>query len=505
MNKSKKILAVLLALILALSVAAVGTGSLTVGAAEDNGEAAGITPYQTIKDTIDYTMVVGQTHTFKCYTSYKTIKFFNVLNTNKSVASAKGNGRDSAFVRALKPGRTKITINVNTEYETISAYDYKIHCLEINLTVKASSAPAPSTAAPKNVRIRNYCDGFNVNWNKVSGAIGYRVFYKRSTDSEWRNTETDKNYANILDLWSGALYYVQVQSINADGKYCGISKAISMTQVRGTTLKSVVYNSNGTVTLKWLNAPGANGYAIAKRVAGSSQYSYTYINRGYQDTIISPDKQYTDKKAAAGKVYCYQIRPYYSNGKSAAYAEWSNSKSTTTLYKPTITNMNINASRLNINWNKIKGASKFKVAFKRASDKAWNYRTVTKNYYNVANPTPGAKYYVQVSAMNGNAASPYSAVKTITLVRPAQPVITNINYNASQLNINWNAVSSATGYTVAFKRSYDKAWNYRTTKSKYFNVPNPTKGATYYVQVCAINNGVSSPYSSVKSYKIPAA
>lgn len=77
-----------------------------------------------------------------------------------------------------------------------------------------------------------------------------------------------------------------------------------------------------------------------------------------------------------------------------------------------------------------------------------------------------------------------------------------MNANSSRLNINWNAIKGAKSYKVAFKRTYDSQWNYRTTNSRYYNVPNPTRGATYVVQVCAINGNLSSPYSAVASIVI---
>ena len=139
------------------------------------------------------------------------------------------------------------------------------------------------------------------------------------------------------------MYYFQVLPIfgSSNGTY---SNVVSCTYVRNTTLQSTVYNSNGSVTVGWAVAPGANGYAIAKKRSTDKSYTYYYTS----------STSFNDKNVVGGALYYYQIRPYYTNGKSAAYSDWSNTKTITTLFRPTVTNMNATAARLNINWNSIK-------------------------------------------------------------------------------------------------------------------------------------------------------
>ena len=273
----------------------------------------------------------------------------------------------------------------------------------INAINNYTSSYAPPSA-PGNLRIRNYGTGFNINWNRAARAAKYRVYYKSIYSSGWSYIDTTKNYANLTYLSTGKLYYIQVRAYGANGIAGGITKVKSMTHVRDTSINSIVYNSNGTITLKWDPGYGANGYAVAKKKAGAKKYTYYYVS----------SRTFTDKNVAAGSRYTYQVNPFYSDGKSAAYSQWSSSRSITALYKPTITNMNINNSRLNINWNAIKGAKAYRVAFKRTFDSQWNYRTTKSRYYNVPNPTKGATYVVQVCALSGNYSSPFSKASSIT-------------------------------------------------------------------------------------------
>ena len=255
-----------------------------------------------------------------------------------------------------------------------------------SLAVTGMSVSAASTLyAPTNVRTSNNGTGFYITWNKAANATGYKVYYK-TAESDWEFKETNTNSVKLEDLEYGKLYYLQVQTLGRNNAKGGYTKASSMTHVRGTRMTSMVYNTNRSITLGWNEAEGANGYAIAKYHAGK------FVNYFY-----TTNTTYTDTTTVGGTVYAYQINPYYSNGKSAAYAYWTKANALTTLYRPTVHNVNSTPENMNINWNKkIDGAKTYQVAFMRKGDTAWNYRTTTKSYYNVPYPTQGATYYIQV-------------------------------------------------------------------------------------------------------------
>lgn len=364
--------------------------------------------------------------------------------------------------------------------------------LSIAVAGLSVSAAAKSLYAPTNVRIQNSGTGFTVTWKQAANATGYRVYYK-TAKSDWENADTNANSISLSNLEYGNLYYIQVQTLGANNTLGNYSKPLSMTHVRGTTLTSSVYNSNGTVTLRWNEADGANGYAIAKIQAGNKKYTYFYT----ADTI------FIDNNVESGTVYYYQINPYYTNGKSAAYSHWSNTKSLATLYRPTVTNVNSTVANMNINWNRINGAKTYQLAYKRATDTAWNYRVTSSCYFNVSYPTQGSTYYVQVRPINGNFAGQWSEVSKHKIPTLGVPAISNTDATINRLAVNWNKVENATGYKVAFKRSTDKLWNFRTTTSTTYVVSKPTKGATYYIQVCSLYENTTSKYTPVNTQVIP--
>ena len=300
----------------------------------------------------------------------------------------------------------------------------------------------------------------------------------------------------------------------------GVPKMTASAAVKAASvsLKSTAYNSNATVTIGWQKGSGgATGFQIAKIKLGDKKYSYIYVGGGNT-------KSYNDKNIVSGTIYYYQVRTVNKVGKTAYYSSWSNTKSITTLYKPTVTSLNyINNNTLNINWNSIKGVSHYRLAFKRLSDKAWNFRDVKNRYYNVPNPTFGEFYAVQVRPMNGNIAGPWSAVE-ITIagaarISPDIEVVSQDTQNIENTSVIWSYPIPCKKFYLYVQKAGDGYWTHSVIDDKtydeynceYYNKYNYksmtlSPGNTYYFQVRALDEyGNWSPFSKVYTYYVKTA
>lgn len=283
------------------------------------------------------------------------------------------------------------------------------------------------------------------------------------------------------------------------------------------SLKSTAYNSNATVTIGWQKGSGgATGFQIAKKKLGDKSYSYFYVGGGNT-------KSYNDKSVVCGTIYYYQVRTVYKVGKNTNYGAWSNSKTITTLYRPTITSMNYISYNLNINWNSIKGVSHYRLAFKRTTDKAWNYRDVKNRYYNVKNPTYGATYVVQVCPMNGSIAGQWSAAKSLLItIGNIKPQITHtVGDNIyNRIIIEWSFPMECPTFFLYYKKAQDSSW----TSEKWYTsgaggdysesnnistfncgcrISDAEEGTTYYIQLRVCDKyGHYSNYSSVSTCRL---
>ncbi len=278
------------------------------------------------------------------------------------------------------------------------------------------------------------------------------------------------------------------------------------------TLVSTAYNTNATVTLGWTAASGASGYQIAKKRITDKGYTY----------LTATGTSYNDKKVIAGTIYYYQVRAFYKSKKTTTYGAWSSSKSITTLYRPDITNLRyLNGNMLNINWNKIMGISHYKLAFKRATDKAWNYRDVKSTCYNVPNATRGARYYIQVCPMNGKLAGQWSAVNSKMIgLYFYKPTITSVDIADCEddcIQINWAFPFKCDGCEIYVKKATDDSWDSLRNYGDSFDGDGSEEldmdfwgiepGYTYYFQVRAVmddfRNFAFSKFSNVYSFYVP--
>lgn len=250
------------------------------------------------------------------------------------------------------------------------------------------------------VSVANGVSGLDVAWGKVANAKSYIVYYKTASTG-WSSVSTTATRVSLPKAQSGKYYYVQVQSIGANGVKGNYSKVKTMTYLSRVNINSLVYNGNNT--LKWYAVPGANKYQIARLKSGDKSYTYFYTT----STTL------TEKNAIGGIAYTYQVRAMYQTSNSGtAYGAWSSTKSVPTLVAPTVTLSN-KSNGIRVTWNSIRGAVRYIVYYKKSTDKNWSSAVTTNLYYPILNAQRGALYYVQVRPVGATVSQPYSSVKSI--------------------------------------------------------------------------------------------
>ena len=266
------------------------------------------------------------------------------------------------------------------------------------------------------------------------------------------------------------------------------------------TINGVIYNTDASVSIYWSENSSCSYYQIAKLKLGDKSYTYTDVS--YFSTF------YNDKNVSSGTIYYYQIRQVRVMNGVTSYGPWSSTKSVTTLYRPTVTSLNDMHTMLNINWNKIKGVSHYRLAFKRLSDKAWNYRNVNSTYYNVPNPTMYETYAVQVCPMNGSIAGQWSQVRYVLIgASYIKPEIKSVSKGVNDYlsSIVWEYTLPCKEYYLYVQKAGDGYWTnklYRDVEGVYnYGKWRLEDGNTYYFQVRALDNyGNWSPFSKVFTY-----
>lgn len=179
--------------------------------------------------------------------------------------------------------------------------------------------PAPTSVTPK---LYKYYNGVSLSWSKVTGAKAYKVYYKKSTSSNYTYLKmTTGTSLTKTRLSPGAKYYFRVYPCDTLDKTTKIYygkynyRYNSIYTLKKLNTPYVSKNSKYYVKVKWNNILGESGYQISK----STSKTGTNIVYTYKTTTGT----YKTLKATRGKTYYYKVRAYKTVGSQRIYAPWS--------------------------------------------------------------------------------------------------------------------------------------------------------------------------------------
>ena len=159
-------------------------------------------------------------------------------------------------------------------------------------------------------------DDVKVTWSKVSGASGYRVYYKKATSSTWSSKTTTGTSMKLANLADGVKYDIKVVTYKIIGGYkcynAGKSTSIyTLKKITGMKAKK----SGSKVKVSWTNIAGETGYQISQ----STKKNGTKIVATYRTS----SGKYKTVSATKGKTYYYKVRAYKEVNGKKIYSPWS--------------------------------------------------------------------------------------------------------------------------------------------------------------------------------------
>ena len=285
-----------------------------------------ITPTSVALNKTTLTLDTGKTSNLKAtvYPSNAANKKCTWSSSNTRVATVDGNGK----VTAKQVGTATITVKTsNGKTATCKVI--------VNL-------PAPQITG-----LANTTGGIKISWNKVSGAYGYRLYYKPAsggwkrfkdttatsfTDSGVSPNRTETYTIRCIDKNGNT-----VSGFNSNGwskKYTPVAPTISKLE-----------NTTGGIKLSWNKIAGVYGYRLYYKTSSGGW-------KRFKDTTAT---SFTDSGVSPNRTETYTIRCIDKNGKTVS---GFNSKGWSKKYTPVapkITKLTNRSKGVSVTWNKIAG------------------------------------------------------------------------------------------------------------------------------------------------------
>ncbi len=173
------------------------------------------------------------------------------------------------------------------------------------------------------VKIANNASGVKVSWNKITGAVSYRVYrseYKNGAWTSWKLMSTIKKNASVSwidkSVVSGTQYRYTVRAI---GEYEASTYTASNTSLYLAQPKTTVKAVTNGINVSWTQCTGATGYTVYRSELVNGKWS-SWKTMG---TAKSDKKSWVDKNAKSGVTYRYTVRAVNGNYKSTYTASGS--------------------------------------------------------------------------------------------------------------------------------------------------------------------------------------
>lgn len=357
-----------------------------------------------------------------------------------------------------------------------------------------------------------------ITWNKVSGAVGYRV--KRSTSK----TGTYKVIAIISSgstvkytdrgLSEGKRYYYKIEcmnKVNGTVGYSGNSIHDSGQTVKQVELSSVQGKTSTSLSITWKQIAGVAGYQVFRSTSKDDGYKKIATISGASTT------QYIDDGLTAGKTYYYRVRAYKKNNKQTEIGTSSTAQKAWAVKQPVISGISVKSGKtIVVSWGKVSRSSGYTIFRRISSDSSYKKVGTVSSAdtleYSDTNVSGGKIYYYRVCANSSilgdnTGRGDSSSAWKVPLV--AAGTLNSVSLgSAGALTISWEKVSNAAGYQLAYATSKSGKYTQVTkTSSTSYTHSGLTSGSTYYYKVRAYakladGSKIYGAWSSVKSQTV---
>jgi fibronectin type 3 domain-containing protein len=339
---------------------------------------------------------------------------------------------------------------------------------------------------PKNVKLlsaTNVEDGIEITWQASTRATKYKIYRKGPNDKSWVGLDTvDGSKTSYVDesAKSGVKYTYTVKACNIVGWGTCDQKGIAKTRLDEPDFD--VKATTSGVNVSWKKVAGATEYKVYRKAAGESKWT---------TLKTTASTSFTDKTAKNGKTYTYGVKALKGKVTSSYDTE-----KITFVSAPKLASAKNAKDGVEIKWNAVSGATKYRVYRKASGEKSWTkLADTTKLAYTDKTAKSGKTYSYTVKAYKDSAASAVNSTG-LSVKRLEAPELIKAKKVTSGIGIYWEETTGAKEYRV-YRRTSGGSWTMiGTTENVKYTDKTAKSGVTYIYTVKAVSGKSISTYDS---------
>nr|WP_294371684.1 leucine-rich repeat protein [uncultured Ruminococcus sp.] len=200
--------------------------------------------------------------------------------------------------------------------------------------------------APTISKLENTSSGIKLNWNKITGVYGYRLYYKPASGGWKRFKDTTATSFTDSGVVPNKTETYTIRCLDKDGNTISgfNSNGWSIKYVPVAPTISKLENTSSGIKLNWNKIAGVYGYRV-----------YQKTSNGWKRIKDTTATSYTDSAVSANQTKTYTIRCIDKNGNTVSGYNSKGWSKKYTAATPKITKLTNTSKGVSVTWNKIAG------------------------------------------------------------------------------------------------------------------------------------------------------
>ncbi len=258
-------------------------------------------------------------------------------------------------------------------------------------------------STPQITSLKNTTGGVKLQWNKVNGAYGYRLYYRPASGGWKRFKDTTATSFTDSSVVPNKTETYTIRCLDKDGNTISgfNSNGWSIKYVPVAPTISKLNITTGGIKLSWNKIAGVYGYRLY----------YKPVSGGWKRFKDTTATSFTDSGVVPNKTETYTIRCIDKNGNTVSGFNSKGWSKKYTPVAPTISKLENTSGGIKLTWNKIAGVYGYRLYYRPASGGWKRFKDTTATTYTDAAVKSGRTetYTIRCIDKNGNTVSGYNS------------------------------------------------------------------------------------------------